>query len=156
RVSLNATTPAITAAEMGITSKIRRMSGCQCPANPKSEIPNPKCLSLVLRMNRPFGVLVRRRLVQCLEISLGAGGGDIRFRGLAVEDPIVMDDLDQHFSLSLFADSQAPHLVVLQSGKDVGDAFEGVEDRINRPVADRRVADEGLTVLLQLNRGRGN
>src|SRR5260370_1338998 len=122
--------------------------------NSKSEIFT--CPSLMLRMQRLLGVLVRRRLVERLEVRLGAGGDDVGAGRFAVKDMVVVDDLDNHLALGFLPDREAPHLVILQAGGDMRDPFEGVEDRIDPTHPRRRTAEEWLPILLQLDWRRGN
>ncbi len=66
-----------------------------------------------------------------------------------------MLDLDAHFALGVFAAGDVANLEVAQLDLHAGDPFDGLENRIDRPVAASSILDLVAVHVLQTDGGHG-
>src|SRR5208337_1088017 len=95
--------------------------------------------------------------VDGVEVGQGRGFNDVGRGGAAAEAAVVAFDLElqRHLALRVLALGHAAHDELVQVGVHAGDSLNGLEDGVDRPVADRRVLDDLAVGAADRHGGRG-
>ena len=97
----------------------------------------------------------RHHLVERLQVRSGTGLDDVGADTFPVEFAAPRHDLDRHLAEGVLSARDAPHLEILELGRDPQNAFHRTKDRVDWSIARGGVA-ELFSLALQFQRGCRN